>query len=71
MDGGKCILQLRGVRPFSSDKFDITCHKNYALLSDEHPEHAFDLEKFARDTALRKAILSPETEIEQYVQSTQ
>jgi type IV secretion system protein VirD4 len=46
MDGGKCILQLRGVRPFLSDKFDITRHKNYKYLSDANPKNAFDIEKF-------------------------
>jgi type IV secretion system protein VirD4 len=46
MDGGKCILQLRGVRPFLSDKFDITKHKNYKYLSDANPKNAFDIEKF-------------------------
>ncbi len=67
MDGGKCILQLRGVRPFFSEKFDITKHKYYPLLSDAHPENVFDLEKFAKATAERKAILRPSDEIEQYV----
>jgi type IV secretion system protein VirD4 len=46
MDGGKCILQVRGVRPFLSDKYDITKHKNYRLLSDANPKNAFDIEKF-------------------------
>lgn len=45
MDGGKCIMQIRGVRPFLSDKYDITKHKQYERLSDEHPENAFDIEK--------------------------
>jgi type IV secretion system protein VirD4 len=45
MDGSKCILQLRGVRPFLSDKFDITKHKNYRYLSDFDPKHAFDIAK--------------------------
>ena len=45
MDGGKCILQLRGVRPFFSDKYDITRHKNYCLLSDDNPKNEFDIEK--------------------------
>ena len=48
MDGGKCILMLRGVRPFFSDKYDITRHKEYQLLSDEHPEKAFDIGKFVK-----------------------
>ena len=46
MDGSKCVLQLRGVRPFLSDKYDITKHKNYCLLSDSDPKHAFDVGKF-------------------------
>ena len=46
MDGGKCILQLRGVRPFFSDKYDITKHPFYKHLSDYHPRNAFDIELF-------------------------
>ena len=46
MDGSKCILQLRGVRPFLSDKFDITRHKRYRLLSDADPKNAFQIEKY-------------------------
>ena len=46
LDGGKCILQLRGVRPFLSDKYDITKHPNYKYLSDADPRNAFDIEKF-------------------------
>ena len=46
MDGSKCILQLRGVRPFLSDKYDITKHPNYRYLSDADPKNAFDIEKF-------------------------
>ena len=48
MDGGKCIMQLRGVRPFLSDKFDITKHKNYKLLSDYNDKNTFDIEKYLR-----------------------
>ena len=44
MDGGKCILQLRGVRPFLSDKYDITAHPNYRYLSDSDPRNAFKIE---------------------------
>ena len=44
MDGGKCIYQLRGVRPFLSDKFDITKHKNYKLLGDYDNRNLFDVE---------------------------
>ena len=46
MDGGKCIYQLRGVRPFLSDKFDITKHKNYKLLEDYDKKNLFDVEKY-------------------------
>ena len=46
LDGGKCMLQLRGVRPFLSDKYDITKHPNYRYLSDANPKYAFDIEKF-------------------------
>lgn len=46
LDGGKCILQLRGVRPFLSSKYDITKHPNYKYLSDADPRNAFDIEKF-------------------------
>ena len=46
LDGGKCILQLRGVRPFLSDKYDITKHPNYKFLSDADPRNNFDIEKF-------------------------
>ena len=46
MDGGKCILQLRGVRPFLSEKYDITKHPQYRYLSDFHKKNTFDIEKF-------------------------
>ena len=46
MNGSKCILQLRGVRPFLSDKYDITKHPNYRYLADADPKNAFDIEKF-------------------------
>ena len=46
LDGGKCILQLRGVRPFLSDKYDITKHPNYKYLSDSDPRNAFNIERF-------------------------
>jgi type IV secretion system protein VirD4 len=48
LDGSKCILQLRGVRPFLSDKFDITKHKNYKYLSDYNPKNAFNIAKFVK-----------------------
>ena len=46
LDGGKCILQLRGVRPFLSDKYDLTLHPNYKLTSDYDPKNTFDIEKY-------------------------
>ena len=46
LDGGKCILQLRGVRPFLSDKYDLTQHPNYKLTSDYDPQNTFDIEKY-------------------------
>ena len=46
LDGGKCILQLRGVRPFLSDKYDLTQHPNYKLTSDYDPKNIFDIEKY-------------------------
>ena len=48
MDGGKCIFQLRGVRPFFSDKFDITKHKNYRLLEDYDKKNRFDIERYVK-----------------------
>ncbi len=46
MDGGKCILQVQGVRPFFSEKYDITKHPQYKYLSDYDPKNAFDIEKY-------------------------
>ena len=46
MDGGKCILQLRGVRPVLSDKYDITKHPNFKYTADADPRNAFDIEQF-------------------------
>ena len=63
MDGGKCILQLRGVRPFFSDKFDITKHPNYKYLSDADKKNAFDMEKHLRR---RPAIVKPEEVFDYY-----
>ena len=60
LNGGKCILQLRGVRPFLSDKYDITKHPNYKYLSDANPRNAFDIEKFLST----KLKLKPEEEFE-------
>ena len=55
LDGGKCILQLRGVRPFLSDKYDITRHPNYKYLSDANPRNAFDIEKYLSTRLVPKA----------------
>ena len=55
LDGGKCILQLRGVRPFLSDKYDLTQHPNYKLTSDYDPKNAFDIEKFLNHRLKLKA----------------
>ena len=60
LSGGKCILQLRGVRPFLSDKYDITKHPNYKYLSDANPKNAFDIEKFLST----KLKLKPEEEFD-------
>ena len=62
MDGSKCILQLRGVRPFFSDKFDITKHKNYKYLSDANPKNIFSIERFL-STRLK---VNPDEEYEVY-----
>ena len=63
MDGGKCILQLRGVRPFFSDKFDITKHPNYRYLSDADPKNAFDMEKHIKS---RPVIVTPDEVFDYY-----
>lgn len=55
LDGSKCILQLRGVRPFLSDKYDLTQHPNYKLTSDYDPKNAFDIEKFLNHRLKLKA----------------
>lgn len=67
MDGGKCILQVRGVRPFLSDKFDITRHKNYNLLLDDNPKMEFNIAKHVKRCAERRAKLTSNTVIEQYI----
>ena len=63
MDGGKCILQLRGVRPFFSDKFDITKHPKYKYLSDADPKNAFDMEKHIKR---RPAVVKPDEVFDYY-----
>ena len=63
MDGGKCILQLRGVRPFFSDKYDITQHPNYKYLSDFDKKNAFDVERYM---STRPAIVKPDEAFDIY-----
>ncbi len=58
LDGGKSILQLRGVRPFLSDKYDLTQHPNYKLTSDYDPKNTFDIEKYLN----RKEKINPNDE---------
>ena len=65
MDGGKCILQLRGVRPFFSDKYDITRHPKYRYLSDFDKKNAFDIEQFLKRQR-RPAIIKPDTVFDYY-----
>ena len=65
MDGGKCILQLRGVRPFLSDKYDITKHPNYKYTSDAKKENAFDIEKYMKRKQ-RRAKIKPDEAFELY-----
>ena len=62
MDGAKCILQLRGVRPFLSDKYDITKHPQYKYLSDYDKRNAFDIEKYRS----RKLVIKPEEKFDLY-----
>ena len=63
MDGGKCILQLRGVRPFFSDKFDITKHPRYKYLSDADKKNVFDVERYMKR---RPAIVKPDESFDMY-----
>ena len=63
MDGGKCILQLRGVRPFFSDKFDITKHPRYRYLSDADKKNVFDVERYMKR---RPAIVKPDEPFDMY-----
>ena len=65
MDGGKCILQLRGVRPIFSDKYDITKHPKYKYLSDYDKKNTFDIEKFLKRQR-RPVIIKPDTVFDYY-----
>ena len=62
MSGKKCIFQLRGVRPFLSDKYDITKHKRYKLLSDFNEKNTFDIKEYLST----KLEVKPEQELEYY-----
>lgn len=62
MDGGKCIMQLRGVRPFFSNKYDITKHKQYRFLSDYDKKNRFDIEQYLST----RLVLKPDDEVELY-----
>ena len=66
MDGGKCILELRGVRPFFSDKFDITKHKHYHLLLDDNPKAKFDIAAFVGKREKRYLTLKSTTKVDVY-----
>ena len=63
MDGGKCILQLRGVRPFFSDKFDITKHPRYRYLADADKKNIFDVERYMKR---KPAIVKPDEPFDMY-----
>lgn len=63
MDGGKCILQLRGVRPFFSDKYDITQHPNYKYLSDFDKKNEFDVERYMKK---RPVVVKPDEAFDLY-----
>ena len=66
MDGGKCILQLRGVRPFFSDKFDITHHKNYPMLLDDNPKMEFDIAKYVNSRKKMRLNPKPDEYVTEY-----
>ena len=63
MDGGKCILQVRGVRPFFSDKYDITKHPNYKYLADSHKKNEFDIERYIKR---KPPLVKPDEPFELY-----
>jgi type IV secretion system protein VirD4 len=66
MDGGKCIMMLRGVRPFLSAKFDITKHSRYKYLSDFDKENAFDVEKYLARLRKPKPPVAPDEPFDFY-----
>jgi type IV secretion system protein VirD4 len=63
MDGGKCILQVRGVRPFFSDKYDITRHPNYKYLADADKKNEFDIERYMKR---KPVIVKPDEPFDMY-----
>ena len=63
MDGGKCILQLRGVRPFLSDKYDITAHPRYKYLADFDERNKFNMERYMKK---RKTVVKPNEVFDYY-----
>lgn len=66
MDNTQCILQVRGLRPFLSRKFDIEKHKNYPLLLDYDKKNFFDIARYVRKKQKRQAEISSNTEIDEY-----
>lgn len=63
MDGGKCILQVRGVRPFFSEKYDLTRHPRYKYLSDADPKNKFDVDRFLASMRRRKKLVVTQDEV--------
>lgn len=63
MDGGKCILQLRGVRPFLSEKFDITKHPRYKYLADADKKNTFDVDRFLTATRRKRQQVVTQDEV--------
>ena len=63
MDGGKCILQVRGVRPFFSEKYDITRHPRYKYLSDADKKNTFDVDRYLSSMRRKKKRVVSEAEI--------
>ena len=63
MDGGKCIYMLRGVRPFLSEKYDLTKHPNYKYTADADPKNVFDMERYMKK---QRAVVKPTDTIEVY-----
>lgn len=66
MDGGKCILQLRCVRPFLSDKYDITKHPRYKYLADYDERNKFNMEQYMKKSKKRKQVVKPDEIFDYY-----